>query len=213
MTERVENPVVGVILAGGLARRLGGVHKGLLEVGGQSLLAHVMDRVTPQVDRLMLNLNTDPADFRSFGLPVARDVVEGHAGPLAGMLTGMTWARAHHPAAQWVISVAADTPFVPRTLVQRLMAAAREERTHLALARSGGRRHPVFALCSLELLEDLQKAVVKEGVRKVTDWTDRHTVACADFSVSPFDPFFNINTEADLRAAEELARLHLLEGG
>jgi len=213
MTERPESPVVGVILAGGLARRMGGGHKGLLEVGGQSLLAHVMDRIAPQVDGLMLNLNTDPADFQAFGLPIVRDVVEGHAGPLAGMLTGMAWARAHYPDARWILSVAADTPFVPHTLVQRLMAVARQERTPLALARSGGRLHPVFALCSLELLEDLQKAVVTEGVRKVMDWTDRHPVAYADFPVSPFDPFFNINTEADLRAAEELARSHNLEGG
>lgn len=211
MAERPEGPVLGVILAGGLARRMGGVHKGLLKVGGQSVLAHVMDRVVPQVDQLLLNLNTDPADFQAFGLPIARDVVEGHAGPLAGMLTGMAWARAHYPDAQWILSVAADTPFVPQTLVQRLMAAARQERAPLALARSG-RRHPVFALCSLELLDDLEKAVVTEGVRKVTDWTDRHPVACVDFSVTPYDPFFNINTEADLRVAEELARSHGLEG-
>ena len=206
MIERPDGPVVGVILAGGLARRMGGGNKCLLEVGGHPLLAHVIARVAPQVDGLLLNANADPADFQSFGLPVAKDIVEGHAGPLAGMLTGLVWARDHLPASQWVLSVAADTPFVPRVLVRHLMTAVRQEKAPLALARSGGRRHPVFALCSIELLDDLEMAVMEEGIRKVTDWTDRHPVAYADFPVTPFDPFFNINTEDDLHAAEDLLR-------
>ena len=206
MTVLPDGPVVGVILAGGLARRMGGGNKCLLEVGGQTLLAHVIDRIAPQVDQLVLNVNSDLAGFQAFGLPVVKDLVEGHAGPLAGMLTGLTWTRDHLPASRWVLSVAADTPFVPRVLVRRLMSAARRENAPLALARSGGRRHPVFALCSIGLRDDLERAVVAEGIRKVTGWTDRHPVAYADFPVTPFDPFFNINTDDDLKAAEDLVR-------
>lgn len=198
------NGVVGVILAGGLARRMGGGDKCLLEVGGRSLLAHVVDRTGPQVKDIVLNANGDPERFAPFGLPVAADVVPDFAGPLAGVLTGMDWARVHHPDCSWLVSVAADTPFLPRDLVGRLLRAAQSQQAPLAVACSAGRRHPVFGLWSTALINDLRTAVVDEGVRKIVAWTDRYPLARVDFCDNAVDPFFNINTAEDLKEAARL---------
>lgn len=204
MTE--ESDIAGVILAGGLARRMGGGDKCLLKVDGRPLLTHVIERLQPQVRALALNANGDPARFAPFKLPVIADVVPDFAGPLAGILTGMVWVRDNHPQCRWLVTAAGDTPFMPRDLVEQLGKAAEQEDAPLAVAQSDGRRHPVFGLWSLGLLDDLKKAVVDEGVRKIVAWTDRYPLARADFSAEPFDPFFNINRDEDLKAAEHLAK-------
>ncbi len=203
MTEAPD--AVGVILAGGLARRMGGGDKCLLDAAGKPLLAHVIERFEPQVRALAINANGDPDRFARFGLPVIADVVPGFAGPLAGVLTGMDWARKDFPDCKWLATAAGDTPFMPGDLVVRLMDAAAEAKAPLAVAESDGRRHPVFGLWSLDLIEDLEKAVVEEGVRKIVAWTDRLGVARVAFPVAPFDPFFNINTPGDLDVAARLA--------
>lgn len=196
--------IVGVLLAGGRARRMGGGDKCLLPLAGQPMLAHVIARLRPQLDRLILNANGDPARFAAFGLPVVPDAVDGFAGPLAGVLTGLLWARAHAPDATWLASVATDVPFVPRDLVARLRAAADRGGAAIARAASEGRGHPVIALWSLDLAEDLRRALIEEGVRKVDGWTARHRVATVEFLAEPLDPFFNVNAPADLAEAERL---------
>jgi molybdopterin-guanine dinucleotide biosynthesis protein A len=196
--------VVGVLLAGGLSRRMGGGDKCLRPLGGRPLLAHVIERAAPQVDALVLNANGDPARFAAFGLPVAADLVEGFAGPLAGVLTGLEWARAHRPETRWVASIASDTPFFPRDLVARLRAAVAAEGAELACARSGGRTHPVFGLWPTALAGELRRALVEEGTRKIDAWTARHRLAMVEFTVAGLDPFFNANRPEDLAEAERL---------
>jgi len=199
------NPsVAGVLLAGGLARRMGGGDKCLRQLGGKTLLEHVIGRVRPQVGALLLNANGDPARLARFALPVAADVVEGNAGPLAGVLTGMEWAVEEAQACSWLASFATDAPFLPEDLVARLMRAVQEEGADMACASSGGRAHPVFALWPLRLRDDLRRAVMEEGLRKVDVWTGRYNLAMADFLVMPFDPFFNANSPEDLEAAASL---------
>jgi molybdopterin-guanine dinucleotide biosynthesis protein A len=129
---------VGVLLAGGLARRMGGGDKPLRQLGGKPILDHVIDRAKPQVADLLLNVNGDASRFAGYGLPMAGDVIEGHAGPLAGILTGMDWARTKHPEAEWLASFATDAPFLPKNLVQRLKTAAADEGADMACAMSGG---------------------------------------------------------------------------
>ena len=196
--------VVGVLLAGGLSRRMGGGDKNLRMLGGRTILERIIAVARPQVDALVLNANGDPARFAGFGLPVAADVVEGYAGPLAGVLTGLDWARTNAPGAQWVASFATDAPFIPTDLVARLMAAVEREGADLACARSDGRDHPVFGLWPVRLADDLRRAMVEEGLRKVDVWTARHRLAVADFSTDPVDPFFNTNRPEDLDEAERL---------
>ena len=199
-------PIVGVILAGGLSRRMG-AEKAFVPLAGRPLLAHVVERLGPQVDALVLNANGDPARFAAFGLPVAADPVPGHAGPLAGILAGLLFARANCPAARLVASVAVDTPFFPETLVARLAAASKDGR-RIAVAASGGRLHQVFGVFPVALAEDLMSFIARSGSLKVLDWLGRQDAATVDFPAeSPVGPFFNINTPADLAAAEAAAIL------
>ncbi|MEO3432766.1 molybdenum cofactor guanylyltransferase MobA [Inquilinus sp. CAU 1745] len=195
--------IVGILLAGGLSRRMGGGDKTLRTLGGRPILDHVIARAEPQVSALVLNANGDPARFTSYGLPVASDSVEGFAGPLAGILAGLDWAAAHRPEATHVASFACDAPFFPRDLVDRLSATLTPE-TPLACAASDGRSHPVFALWPLTLRDDLSRALVEEGLRKVDLWTARHGLATVDFPVRDIDPFFNANRPDDLAEAERL---------
>lgn len=197
----------GVLLAGGMARRMGGGDKGFKEIGGEPLLARVIARAAPQVSALVLNANGDPARFSRFGLPVVPDSVPGFAGPLAGVLAGLEWAKTNAPGASWVASFPTDAPFLPRDLVARLLDAARSQGADLACASSGGRRHPVAGVWPVELTDDLRHAVAEEGIRKVEDWTGRYRVAAADYPVDPFDPFFNANRPEDLAEAERILNL------
>jgi molybdenum cofactor guanylyltransferase len=199
---------LGLVLAGGLARRMGGGDKPLTAIGGRSILDRVLDRLRPQCTGLLLNANGDPGRFAATGLAVVADSVPDFAGPLAGVLAGLDWAAAHAPEADTVVSVPGDCPFLPRDLVARLEAARRREGTPMACARSGEWRHPVVALWPVALREDLRRALTVEDLRKIEVWTARHGVALADWPAEPVDPFFNVNTPEDAAAAERLAAAH-----
>jgi molybdopterin-guanine dinucleotide biosynthesis protein A len=197
--------VPGVVLAGGLARRMGGGDKPLREVGGQAILARVIARLAPQCERLVLSANGDPSRFASFGLPVVPDEVKYYPGPLAGILAGLDWAAVHRPDAQWMLSAPGDSPFLPRDLVARLRQAVSAESAELAVAASRGRGHPVIGLWKVALRDALRQALVVEGLRKVGEWTGRYRVATVAWLAEPVDPFFNANTVEDLAEAERLA--------
>jgi molybdopterin-guanine dinucleotide biosynthesis protein A len=198
--------VTGVLLAGGLARRMGGGDKCLRPLGGRPILAHIIDRMRPQVAHLVLNANGDRARFAEFGLPVAADTVKGFVGPLAGVLTGMEWTRENHPDCAWVASVPTDAPFVPADLVVRMMEEVERSGADMACATSGGRAHPVVGLWPVRLADALRRAMVDESLRKVDIWTARYRLAQVAFSDDPVDPFFNTNRPEDLEAAEALLR-------
>ena len=197
--------VVGLLLAGGQSRRMGGGDKALRLLEGIPLLERVIERLRPQVEALVLNANGDPLRFARFALPVAADSVPGFAGPLAGVLAGLDWAVSHRPDCPYVVSVATDAPFLPVDLVARLAEGLDEARADLACAASGGRSHPVFGLWPVRLRGDLRRAVVDHGIRKVDLWTTRHKLTTVPFADQPVDPFFNANRPEDLTAAEDLA--------
>lgn len=199
--------IIGVLLAGGLARRMGGGDKPMQTVGGQSMLARVVARLAPQCDGLILNANGDPTRFADLKLPVVADAVAGFPGPLAGILAGLDWMALNRPEARWMLSAAADCPFLPRDLVSRLDRARRAQDAPLAVAASGGQSHHVVALWSLALREPLRDAMVNKGRRAVGRWMARYPVATAEWPVTPFDPFFNANTPDDLAEADRLAPL------
>lgn len=193
--------IAGVMLAGGMARRMGGRDKPLMTLAGKPLLDHVIARFEPQVDCLVINANGHADRFAQYGLPVVPDTVAGFAGPLAGVLAGMEWAREHRPDCMLVATVATDTPFFPKDLVARLREAL-EAGADIACARSGGRRHPVFGLWPTALANDLRASLVEDGVRKVDAWTAKYRVAEVEFYDVPYDPFFNANHPEDLHRAE-----------
>lgn len=233
--------ITGLLLAGGKSRRMAaafdgaaGGDKGLLDLGGRPMLARVIERLAPQVGRMVINANGDPARFAPFGLPVIADTIGDFAGPLAGVLAGLRWSAANAPEATHVASVSTDAPFLPEDLVARLLAAldaARhpslsaphpslsaphpnplpaggERECNIALAASGGELHPVIGLWPVALADDLE-AALRSGTRKVLAWTDRHGTLPVEF---PFlevngrlvDPFFNANTPEELDEARGL---------
>jgi len=198
--------LVGLLLAGGLSRRMGGGDKALCPLAGRTLLDHVIDRVRPQVAELVLNANGDPARFAAFGLPVLADSVPDYAGPLAGILAGLDWAAANRPDCPLVLSAASDAPFLPRDLAARLLAGLKAAGADLACAASAGRPHPVIGLWPVRLREPLRAAIIGEGLRKVDRWTARCRLATIAFpeEIPGLDPFFNANTPDDLARAATL---------
>jgi molybdopterin-guanine dinucleotide biosynthesis protein A len=196
--------VVGLLLAGGQSRRMGGGDKALRPLGGTSMLERVIERLRPQVAALVLNANGDVARFANFGLPVVADSVPDFAGPLAGVLAGLDWSAAHRPDCPFIVSVATDAPFLPTNLVARLAAELEAAEADLACAASAGRAHPVFGLWPVRLRDDLHRAVREEGIRKVDEWTARHKLVTVPFLDAPVDPFFNANRPEDLILAAAL---------
>ncbi|PWB79357.1 MAG: molybdenum cofactor guanylyltransferase MobA [Methylocystaceae bacterium] len=196
----------GIILAGGLARRMGGVDKPLIEIGGAPILSYVVRRLAPQCVSLALNANGDPGRFASFGLPIVTDEVEGFAGPLAGVLAGLDYAAANFPNVSLVVSVPADTPFIPHDLVARLESARAATGAEIAVASSGARAHHAVALWPVALREALRHALVDEDIRRVSSFIERYRHALAHWRNEPFDPFFNVNRPEDVERAEAYLR-------
>lgn len=202
MPERL-GPIIGIVLAGGRSQRMGGGDKGLRLLGGRPLLAHVTERLRPQVDRMALNANGDPGRFAAFGLPVIPDSLPDFAGPLAGVLAGMDWA-AQVPEVHYIVTAPADGPFLPRDLVHHLASQLLAEDAELAVAASAGQPYPVIGLWPVVLREELRHALTIEHEHKVDAWTARYRRVIAEFPAHPVDPFFNANTPEQLAEAERL---------
>ena len=200
-------PTLGLVLAGGLARRMGGGDKARLEIGGVTILDRVLATLSGQCTGIVINANGDPKRFADTGLEVIPDNVPGFAGPLAGILAGLDWLAAQDNGVAWMLSVPGDCPFLPDDLVERLHEARRKmgAGVPLACARSGEWRHPVVGLWPLALRADLRKALVDEDLRKIEVWTARHGIAIADWPAEPVDPFFNVNTPEDAARAAAIA--------
>lgn len=193
--------MIGIVLAGGRASRMGGGEKGRLRVGGISILGRVIATMRSQCDLVLLNA-ADPSLAAEHGCSLVPDDVADRPGPLAGVLAGLDHAALHHPDQPFVVTVPTDTPFLPGDLVARLQDARVADRAQTVCARSGGSAHPVVALWSVALRNDLRRALVVNGTRRMRDVLDHHAVAYVDWPSAPVDPFFNVNTPADLAQAE-----------
>jgi molybdopterin-guanine dinucleotide biosynthesis protein A len=203
-----DTEVTGVLLAGGRSARMGGSEKALIEIAGKPLLAHVIARFGPQVARIVLNANGDPARFAQARLPVVADAVEGYAGPLAGLHAGLAWTLSETPHARFVATVPADTPFLPGDLVARLLARLRETGTACAIASSGGTRHPVVGVWNVALIDTVADAL-RQNVRAMHRFAESQEADVVDFAFVQagcvtVDPFFNVNTPADVETARTL---------
>ncbi len=193
------------LLAGGQARRMGGGDKNLMELAGKPVLQHVLDRVDYDGRPIVINANGDPSRFTAFGLPVRADVIDGFAGPLAGVLTGLEWVAANHPECTHMISLATDAPFLPNDLIARLEAglgAQIDTGADIAQAMSFTRRHPVFAIWPVALTAALRHALIDNGLRKIDDFTDRYQCITIEFTGEP-DPFMNLNRPDDFDLARQ----------
>ena len=197
-------PTAAIILAGGRAMRMGGADKPLQKLNGHPLVAHVIAALEPQCAALVINANGEAMRFAALGVPIVPDGLPNFPGPLAGILAGLDYFAAQRSDLEFAVSAATDTPFLPSDLVTRLHAARAAAKAEIAIARSDNIVHPTFALWPIALREDLREALVDEDLRRVTSFVTRYACAYADWSVEPFDPFFNVNTLDDLRRAEEI---------
>ena len=198
------NNVGGVILAGGLSRRMGGGEKCLKLLGGKTLLSRIISRVKPQIPSLILNVNRNPERFIDYQLPIVSDVIGDFDGPLAGILTGMEWMRDNSPEVRWLATFPADAPFVPQDFVSKCLEAQIREGAEIVCAKSADRTHPVFGLWNLELADELRKAMEQKQIRKIDEWSSGYSTYYEEFSTEPIDPFFNINSEKDLITAQTI---------
>lgn len=212
---------VGVVLAGGLSRRMEGAEKSFLELAGKPLVVHVRDRLAPQVTRVVLNANGDPGRFAELGLPVQADTIPGHAGPLAGILAGMRWTQANAPQIRFIATAATDTPFFPVDFVERLAGATGFDEDTIGMATSNGHRHPVFGLWPVALADDLEAFLNSGEGGKVMLFVKRHKLVEVEFPLAgdkddaAGDPFFNVNTPDELERARQFAaglELRIAEG-
>ena len=185
--------ITGLVLAGGLRRRMGGVDKGLSLLGGEPLVEHIIRRLAPQVGRLIINANQNHDIYAGFGYPVVGDRIEGHAGPLAGLEAGL--AACTTP---YLLTVPCDSPFLPADLVSRLAACLTAHKASIAVARTGEQLHPVFSLIRSDELPELQ-AFINAGGRRMEAWLRRLCWAPCPFDDCP-EAFANINTPDELRA-------------
>jgi len=203
----------GVILAGGQARRMGGVDKPMVALAGKAMLARVVERLAPQVGDLVINANGDPGRFAPFGLPVVADTIEDHPGPLAGLLAGMRWVAIDAPEARFLVSVATDTPFFPLDLVARLSEGCGRDEKTVALAASPAGTHPVFGLWPIAIADDLEKFLQSGESGKILTFADRYLRINVPFDdiVLPdgteVDPFFNVNTPEEAERAGAIAAI------
>lgn len=195
--------IIGIILAGGRAERLGGLGKASLELAGKTLIDRAIDRLRPQCNGLILNIND--AGTAEWPFPVVPDLTADRLGPLGGVLAGLDWVAAHAPSAEMMASVPVDGPFLPHDLIARLLTARERNQAVIACAASQGRRHGVYSLWPVSLHADLRQALLQEDVRKVDRYLIRHKVAISEWDAVPIDPFFNINTPDDLAQARNLA--------
>lgn len=203
----ISESVVGVILAGGLARRMGGGDKCLLPLSGKTLLQRTIDRAQPQVGRLLLNANGSSLRFARSRLPVVPDIYGGNLGPLAGVHAGLRWMQTNAPNAEWLASFASDTPFFPMDLVARQLAAVTGQHAQLAIAMSKSRAHPIFGLWHASLLNEVEQQLQTGEIPRLQDWVKQQKIVEVDFAADAYDPFFNINSPQDLYAAEPLVAL------
>ncbi|NJO54647.1 MAG: molybdenum cofactor guanylyltransferase MobA [Bacteroidales bacterium] len=195
---------VGLVIAGGRARRMGGGDKMLIRIGGATLVERATAALRPGCISLVINASGDLARLAALRLPVVADGIPGFAGPLAGILAGLDWTIANAPGVDWLASVPTDCPFLPPDLVARLHAARAAADADIACASSGGRTHPVIGLWPLRLREALRHALAVEDERKVGRFAARYRTVSVEWPTVPIDPFFNVNTPEDVAEAERL---------
>lgn len=197
--------ITALVLAGGQARRMGGVDKGLVDLAGRPLIEWVIDGLLPQTQQLLINANRSQDEYAAYGYPVIADKIGGYCGPLAGIAAGLQTCQT-----DYLVTCPCDSPLVPAALVSRLYSALVDNQAELAVAHNGERLQPVFALLKRELLGSLENYLHDEG-RKIDRWYEQHSMTVVDFSDHP-EAFLNINTPEDVDALSQKIREQQFQG-
>jgi len=197
-----KNKILGVILAGGLSRRMGGKNKFFKKINNITILDRIISKSAKQVDKLIINANISKNKFSKYKVIIVKDIIDGYMGPLAGILTGLNWAK--KKKYEWIATYACDAPFFPDNLVKQFLCIAKKEKVDIVIAKSNGRKHPVFGLWSIKLLNSLERYLLNEKNKKIVFWVKKNRYKVLNFPYKKIDPFFNINNPDDLIIAKKI---------
>jgi molybdenum cofactor guanylyltransferase len=199
-----EHNILGSILAGGKSERMG-TNKPFLSLNNKTLIEHTINKVKKHLKKLIIITNQENEFFKRNNLTTVKDCIEGQLGPLVGILSAMKWAKENSSKYSWVASFPCDTPFFPESIITKFIEESKKKESLILCASSHGRKHNIFGLWSLDLYDKLYNDLVNKKVRKVQDWTKENNIKNLEFKFKDYDPFFNINTKADLEFAKKLS--------
>ena len=200
-----EHNILGAILAGGKSKRMG-KDKLFLEINNKKLIEHTIDKVKKYLKEVIIVTNLDNEFFSKNNLITVKDCIEGQLGPLVGILTAMKWAKENLTKCSWIATFPCDTPFFPESIIRSFIKESEKKESLILCASSHGRKHNIFGLWSLDLYDKLKDDLINKKVRKVQDWTEKNKIKNLEFEFKDYDPFFNINTKADLEFAKKLSK-------
>ena len=200
-----EHNILGAILAGGQSKRMG-KDKLFLKLNNKMLIEYTIDKVKKYLKNVIIITNQKNEFFLKKNLITVEDCIKGQLGPLVGILTAMKWAKQNLKECSWIATFPCDTPFFPETIIQKFIEKSKKKDSLLLCASSHGRKHNIFGLWSIELYEKLHDDLINNKIRKVQDWIEKNKITNVEFNFEEYDPFFNINTLDDLKAAKKIIK-------
>jgi len=197
----IENNIIGIILAGGKSSRFG-EDKSNIRLGNKTLLNHTIDKIEKEFSEVLIISNNKNYNFKNKKIYTVKDCIEGQLGPLVGILTAMKWVKENKKNYRWIASFPCDTPFFDTKLISKLKLKSKETSKKLIFLNSDKKRHNIFGLWSMDLIETLEKDI-KNNFRKVEIWADKVGYESININTEKFDKFLNINTKEDFEKAKE----------
>ena len=191
--------IIPLILIGGKSQRMGGGIKSFIKLNNKDIFSRILERITPQIEKIIINCNIKEKKLTNYGLPIIQDIKKGYLGPLAGIHTAMNWININEPKIEWLVTLPGDTPFIPFDLISRFKEKL-SSKSKIIIAQSANKNHPIIGLWHISLYKSLDEELTK-GVRKIMSWAELHPIEYINFPISKFDPFFNINTKEDIKTA------------
>lgn len=202
----LNNKITAVIMVGGESKRMGGGIKSLMTFNNKSIFERILERLEPQVNKIIINCNQNEKSFAKYRLPILKDLKQGYFGPLAGIHTSMRWLSINDPLSEWLITMPGDTPFIPLDIIAKFKNKMSKQ-TKIILAQSGMKIHPIIGAWHTSLFESLD-IYIENGIRKILTWANNHPIEYVNFNKDPYDPFFNINYKEDLIEAKQIEELY-----
>jgi len=200
-----DNNILAVVLAGGQSKRFG-EDKNQAKLGNLTLLEHVLAKVTKKFEKILIISNQNLNLKMLNSITIIPDCIQGNLGPLVGVLTAMKWIKKNNKQYQWIATFPSDTPFFDTSIIEKYKSRINLNESLLYFARSNQKRHNIFGLWSVKLMDTLENDLINNNFRKVEKWADKIGVETINVKIDKFDPFFNINTKTDLKEAEKILK-------
>ena len=201
---KIYSEIAVIIMIGGKSSRLGGGIKSLIKINNKKIFDIILERIQPQIDRIIVNSNIEDTEISKYKFPIIKDEKQGYLGPLAGIQAGMQWLNKNKPKVDWLLTLPGDTPFIPLNLVSCFEEKINQD-SKIILAKSNDKIHPIIGAWHTSLLTSLNEHL-ESGTRKILEWAENHPLDFLEFNEKNYDPFFNINTQIDINKAEDIEK-------